>query len=436
MLERVFSTDLPNISEGIEVLLKGWIHQIRDLGKIRFWLLRDSEGLAQIVLVGPKKHPLWEIINEVKQEYVIQVVGILHHNEKAPDGVEVEFKSCEIIAKAESPLPFSVVEQKTKANFDTRLKYRYLDLRSPKSRAIFKIRAACVQGAREWFLKNNFIEIHSPKIISAGAEGGATLFPLYYFGKEAFLAQSPQFYKQVAIQAFERVFEIAPFFRAEKSRTRRHLSESWGIDVEVAFADSEDIMEIQEGLLISMYTYVKEHCKKELELHEITDLKIPKAPFPKITFEEAIDIAKNKGVEVSLEEDLSAEAERAVLENFDTHFFITEFPISAVTFYYGPLKTKPKFTHKLDLLAPGTNGLELTSGGKRITDPELLAERAKKTGIAPKSLGWYLEMFQVGRIPPHAGFGMGLDRVVMTILNLPTVQEAVMFPRTVDILTP
>ncbi|MFX1295415.1 MAG: aspartate--tRNA(Asn) ligase [Promethearchaeota archaeon] len=436
MSERVFSTELSNIADGTKVILKGWIHQIRDLGKIRFWLLRDREGLVQIVLVAPKKHPLWDVIDEIKQEYVIQVVGLVHHNEKAPDGVEVEFKSCEIIAKAITPLPFSVVEKKTKANFDTRLKYRYLDLRSPTIRAIFKVRAACVQGAREWFLKNNFTEIHSPKIISAGAEGGATLFPLYYFGKEAFLAQSPQFYKQVGIQAFERVFEIAPFFRAEKSRTRRHLSESWGIDVEVAFADDHNIMKIQEGIIISIYSYVKEHCQKELKLHDINDLRIPKTPFPKVTFEEAIKIAEKKGCEVNLEEDLSAEAERAVRENFDTHFFITEFPLTAVTFYYGPHKTKPKFTYKLDLLAPGTNGLELTSGGRRIIDPEALIKRAKETGVAPKSLGWYLEMFKVGGIPPHAGFGMGLDRVVMTILDLPTVQEAVMFPRTVDILTP
>ncbi len=436
MPDRIYTTDLPHKSEDTEVLLKGWIHQIRDLGKIRFWLLRDSEGLAQIVLVAPKKHPLWDIINKIKQEYVVEVIGLVRHNEKAPNGVEIEFKSCKIIAEAVSPLPFSVVEQKTKANFDTRLKYRYLDIRSPTTRAIFKVRAACVQGAREWFLKNGFVEIHTPKIISAGAEGGATLFPLYYFGKEAYLAQSPQFYKQVGIQAFEKVFEIAPFFRAEKSRTRRHLSESWGIDVEVAFADDKEIMRIQEELIISIYKYVKEHCQNELQLHNITDLKIPKAPFPKITFVEAMEIAQSKGCEVSLEEDLSAEAERAVRETFDTHFFITEFPLSCVTFYYGPHETKPKFTHKLDLLAPGPNGVELTSGGQRITDPEVLIRRAKETGIAPKSLGWYLEMFQVGGIPPHAGFGMGLDRVVMTILNLPTVQEAVMFPRTVDILTP
>jgi len=436
MSERVFTTELPEKAEGIEVLLKGWIHQIRDLGKIKFWLLRDREGLAQIVLSSPKQHPLWEIINEIKQEYVVQVVGLVRHNEKAPNGVEIEFESCELIAKASTPLPFSVVEEKTSANFDTRLKYRYLDLRAPSVRAIFKVRAACVQGAREWFLKNDFTEIHTPKIISAGAEGGATMFPLYYFGKEAFLAQSPQFYKQVGIQAFERVFEIAPFFRAEKSRTRRHLSESWGIDVEVAFADSEDIMKIEEGIIISIYEFVKAHCQRELLLHNITDLKIPQAPFPKITFEEAVEIAGSKGMEVSLDEDLSADAEKAVREEFDTHFFITEFPLSCVTFYYGPHESKPGKTHKLDLLAPGADGLELSSGGKRLTDPLMLIERAKEKGIAPKSLGWYLEMFKVGGIPPHAGFGMGLDRIVMTLLNLSIVQEAVMFPRTVDILEP
>ncbi|TFG05630.1 MAG: aspartate--tRNA(Asn) ligase [Promethearchaeota archaeon] len=436
MSNRVVSTDLPKIADGTEVIMKGWVHQIRDLGKIQFWILRDSRGLTQIVIVAPKKHKLKELIEEVKQEYIVRVKGIVRHNAKAPNGVEIEFMECEILSKAITPLPFSVVEQKTKANFDTRLKYRYLDLRSPSVRAIFKVRAMCVQGAREWLLKNDFTEIHSPKIISAGAEGGATLFPLYYFGKEAFLAQSPQFYKQVGIQAFERVFEIAPFFRAEKSRTRRHLSESWGIDVEVAFANSEDIMKIQEGLLISIYECVKANCREELVISGIPDLEIPKAPFPRITFEKAVEIAKKKGLEVSLEEDLSAEAERAVRENFDTHFFITEFPLSAVAFYYGPHADKPRFSYKLDLLAPGENGLELTSGGPRITDPELLIERAKDFGLAPKSLGWYLEMFEVGGIPPHAGFGMGLDRIVMTILNLPTIQEAVMFPRTVDILEP
>ncbi|MHA1129552.1 MAG: aspartate--tRNA(Asn) ligase [Candidatus Helarchaeota archaeon] len=436
MPTRIFTMDLSSLSDGEEVLLKGWIHQIRDLGKIRFWLLRDSEGLAQIVLFAPKKHPEWDIISQIRPEYIVEVLGIVKHNKKAPDGVEIDFQSCKIISEAVSPLPFSVVEQKTKANFDTRLKYRYLDLRVPSVRAIFKVRAACVEGAREWFLKNKFVEIHSPKIISAGAEGGTTLFPLYYFGKEAYLAQSPQFYKQVGIQAFERVFEIAPFFRAEKSRTRRHLSESWGIDVEVAFANDQDIMKIQEELLISIYEYVKKTCQKELELHKITNLQIPTAPFPKITFEEAIAIAKKKGCEVSLEEDLSAEAERAVREDFETHFFITEFPLSCVAFYYGPHEKKPQFTHKLDLLAPGIDGLELTSGGQRITDATLLRRRAKEKGIAPKSLGWYLEMFEVGGIPPHAGFGMGLDRVVMTLLKLPNVQEAVMFPRTVDILQP
>jgi nondiscriminating aspartyl-tRNA synthetase len=435
MLERTFTTELSKKPEGTEVLLKGWIHQIRDLGKIKFLVLRDREGLVQIVVVAPQKHPQWDIIKDLKQEYVIQVVGLVRHNEKAPDGIEVEFKSCEIISSAASPLPFSVVEEKTTANFDTRLKYRFLDLRAPSVRAIFKVRAAVVQGARDYFLKNHFTEIHSPKIISAGAEGGATLFPLYYFGKEAYLAQSPQFYKQVGIQVFERVFEIAPFFRAEKSRTRRHLSEAWGIDVEVAFADDEDLIKIEEELLISIYKNVKENCKKELQLHNISDLKIPKSPFPRITFDEAAELAKSKGVEVDPNEDLSADAEKVVREEYDAHFFITEFPISCVSFYYGPHESKPGKTHKLDLLAPGAEGLELSSGGKRITDPELLIQRAKEKGISPKSLGWYAEMFNYG-IPPHAGFGMGLDRIVMTLLHLSTVQEAVMFPRTVDILEP
>jgi aspartyl-tRNA synthetase len=365
---------------------------------------------------------------------VVEIIGEVSHNDKAPNGVELVLNKVSIIKPAASPLPFSV-EEKTQANFDTRLKYRYLDIRSPKTRAIFKVRAEIIKGARDYFNSNNFTEIHSPKIISVGAEGGTTLFPVYYFGKEVYLAQSPQFYKQMGILGFEKVFEIGPFFRAEKSRTRRHLAESWGIDVEVAFADEQDLMDIQEDLLISIYSHVKKNCKNELELYEI-DLKIPKKPFPRLTFKKAAEMAEKENIPVDLSEDLSAEAEQVVRCKFDSPFFITEFPLSCVAFYYGPHDHDPKLSYKLDLLAPGEEGLELTSGGPRCIDPEILKIRGQKMGIKPESLGWYLEMFQIGGIPPHAGFGMGVDRLVMTILKLPNVQEAVLCPRTVDILSP
>ncbi len=434
MKERIYTNEAINFKDGSTVKLLGWIHTIRELGKIIFWQLRDAKGIVQIVIINPKKRDDIELIKKIKNEFVVEIIGTISHNEKAPNGVEILLESVNIIAPAVSPLPFSV-DDKTPANFDTRLKYRYLDIRRLKVHAIFKVRGAVIEGAREYFKSNDFTEIHTPKIISVGAEGGTTLFPVYYFGKEVYLAQSPQFYKQLAILGFEKVFEIAPFFRAEKSRTRRHLAESWGIDVEVAFANEQDLMDIQEDLLISIFKYVKKSCPNELKLYNI-DLNIPKKPFPRITFHEAAKIALEHGIKVDLNSDLSAEAEAIVRSKFDSPFFITEFPLSCIAFYYGPHEKDPSLSYKLDLLFPGKNGLELSSGGRRCTDPNVLIERAKKAGINPDSLGWYLEMFKVGGIPPHSGFGMGIDRLVMMILRLPNVQEAVLCPRTIDILSP
>ncbi|MHA1269803.1 MAG: aspartate--tRNA(Asn) ligase [Candidatus Helarchaeota archaeon] len=434
MEKRIYSTKVIEFKDDTLVRLQGWIHSIRELGKISFWQLRDRKGTIQIVIINPKKRDDYDIIKKIKNEFVVEILGKVSHNDKAPGGVEILLETVSIISPAVSPLPFSV-EEKTQANFDTRLKYRFLDIRKLKTRSIFKVRAAIVEGAREYFKSHDFTEIHTPKIISIGAEGGTTLFPVFYFGKEVYLAQSPQFYKQLGILGFEKVYEIAPFFRAEKSRTRRHLAESWGIDVEVAFADEQDLMDIQEDLLITIFKFVKQTCKNELSIFNI-NLQIPSKPFPRITFKEAAEIAKSKNIKVDLNEDLSAEAEEVVRSKFDTPFFITEFPISCVAFYYEPHDKDPSLSYKLDLLFPGKKGLELTSGGRRCIDPDILIKRAKNAGINPESLGWYLDMFKIGGIPPHSGFGMGIDRLVMSILQLPNVQEAVLCPRTVDILHP
>jgi len=207
MKNRVYSNEVINFENDTTITLKGWIHSIRELGRIFFWVLRDCMGTVQIVIINPKKRDDYDLIKSIRNEYVVEIIGKVSHNEKAPNGVEVLLDKVSVIAPSISPLPLSV-EQKTHANFDTRLKYRYLDVRTFKTRAIFKVRAAVVEGARKYFKNNNFTEIHTPKIISVGAEGGTTLFPVYYFGKEVYLAQSPQFYKQMATLAFEKVFEI------------------------------------------------------------------------------------------------------------------------------------------------------------------------------------------------------------------------------------
>jgi len=408
------------------MILKGWIHEIRDLGGIKFLILRNREGLYQIVL--PKKKvpgEIFEKVSELNKEDVV-LIECEKKESKAKD-FEFEYLPSEItvLNRSDTPLPLDPAE-KVSAEMDTRLDNRFLDLRKRKIYSIFKIRSDLLRYAREFLLNNDFIEIHTPKIISTASEGGTELFPVQYFEKKAYLSQSPQLYKEMMMAAgFDRVFEIAWYFRAEEHNTRRHLNESTAIDLEMAFIkDEEDVMETLENLIHHIIKNISENCKKEL--NEIgVEMDIPETPFKRITYDKAIEILNDRGSTIEWGEDLGTEDERILgeymKENDIAYYFIKRFPAKKI-FYIMP---DGKYCRGFDL---DCNGVEITSGGQRIHDHDLLVNRIREFGLNPANFEDYLKVFRYG-MPPHGGFGMGIERLLMEILRLNNIRECILFPR-------
>ena len=411
----------------------GWVHEIRDLGGLSFFLIRDRTGIIQVTI--PKKKVTAEILEtarSVSRESVVRVRGRVKAIDKAPGGREIVPEELEIINLAESPLPLDVVE-KVPADLDTRLDSRFLDARKPRVRAIFFIRSAVICAATEFLSSRGCINITTPKIVAAATEGGTELFPIAYFEKEAFLNQSPQLYKQMMMAAgFEAVFEIGPIFRAEEHNTIRHLNEATSLDIEISFADHNDVMELLEELIVHIYGSVAKNCADDLA--EIgVDLAIPERPFPRIPYLEAIEIA-NQSIEekISFGDDLTPAAERAIGDTMGGHYFIVDWPTDIRPYYAMPYPDRPEFCKAFDLMHPR---MELASGAQRIHDHDLLVERIRAKGLSPESFEFYLKTFRYG-MPPHAGWGLGIERLVMTMLDLPNIREAVLFPRDRHRLTP
>ncbi len=423
------------VKPGEKALLAGWVHETRDLGKMVFIVLRDREGLLQITAKkGVVRDDILEQAKKLRKEAVISVEGSVVENPKAPGGVELIPERIVVYATPQKEVPIDVTG-KVKADIDTRLDYRYVDIKKPEVAAIFKIRSEVINAARDWFQSHGFYEVNCPRIIGTGSEGGAALFPLVYYGKEAFLIQSPQLHKQAATLSLERVYDIGPIWRAEKSHTTRHLAEFFGIDAEIAFIDKNELMDIQEALISYIYERVSEKCKRELEL---IDRKVepPKRPFHRLDYREAIERVQEMGHQVEYGEDLPTPAERDLCKSMDRPFFIIDFPWSAGTaFYYATHPEDPERSQKIDLLLPGECGVEISSGGQREHDVDKLKERIVKAGLDPQKLGWYLHMYELG-MPPHAGFGMGINRILRGMLQIERVQELVMFPRTPERLNP
>ena len=411
----------------------GWVHEIRDLGGLSFFLIRDRTGIIQVTI--PKKKVTAEILEtarSVSRESVVRVRGRVKAIDKAPGGREIVPEELEIINLAESPLPLDVVE-KVPADLDTRLDSRFLDARKPRVRAIFFIRSAVICAATEFLSSRGCINITTPKIVAAATEGGTELFPIAYFEKEAFLNQSPQLYKQMMMAAgFEAVFEIGPIFRAEEHNTIRHLNEATSLDIEISFADHNDVMELLEELIVHIYGSVAKNCADDLA--EIgVDLATPERPFPRIPYLEAIEIA-NQSIEekISFGDDLTPAAERAIGDTMGGHYFIVDWPTDIRPYYAMPYPDRPEFCKAFDLMHPR---MELASGAQRIHDHDLLVERIRAKGLSPESFEFYLKTFRYG-MPPHAGWGLGIERLVMTMLDLPNIREAVLFPRDRHRLTP
>ncbi len=422
---RRYTSDITPEQEGEKVELYGWVHEVRDLGGLVFVVLRDREGFAQITL--PRKFvdkSTFKLAKKLKRESVIRVVGTVKAEEKAPGGFEIIPDVIEVLNEASVPLPLEVTE-KVPAELDTRLDHRFMDLRRPRVQAIFRIRHQVMQSIRSYLSEEGFIEVHTPKIVSTATEGGTELFPLSYFEKEAFLNQSPQLYKQVLMAAgFEKVFEIGPIFRAEEHDTTRHLNEATSIDIEMSFTDHEGVMSVLENLIVRVYEDVSEHCEKYLNWLDVS-VEVPSKPFERISYDEALEIASRKGEDIPWGEDLTTAALKAVGNEIGGFYFIVDWPTDSKPFYAMPYEDNPEISKSFDLMH---GWLELASGAQRIHVYDMLVESIKARGMEPESFGFYLEAFRYG-MPPHAGWGLGAERLLMAMLGLKNIREATLFPR-------
>jgi nondiscriminating aspartyl-tRNA synthetase len=412
----------------------GWVHEVRDLGGLAFFLIRDRTGILQVTIV--KKSANTSVLaaaRAVSRESVVRVAGRVKAIDKAPGGRELIPDTFEILNTSESPLPLDVVE-KVPAELDTRLDARFLDARRPRVTAVFQIRSAVMQAIHSFLFEAGFIHITTPKIVATATEGGTELFPIAYFDKEAFLNQSPQLYKQMMMAAgFEKVFEVGPIFRAEEHNTTKHLNEATSIDIEVSFATHHDVMRILEDLIVHTYSHVKSHCQDQLANLECTGFEVPKAPFIRLPYAEAIAIAQKKTDEpVKYGDDISPAAERAIGAEMGGHYFIVDWPTEIRPYYAMPYEDNPSICKAFDLMH---QRMELASGAERVFRHDLLVQQIRKKGLNPESFEFYLKPFRYG-MPPHAGWGLGAERLVMTMLNLSNVREAVLFPRDMHRLVP
>lgn len=421
----------PELS-GEDIIIMGWIHEIRDLGGIIFLLLRDRDGFIQITAPSKKiSQELLEEIRSLRKESVIAVKGMVQESSKAPGGYEIIPGKIKLLNESKLPLPLDTTD-KVRAEIDTRLDSRYIDLRRPVKSAIFKIKSRMLHSVRNFLEQGEAIEINTPKLVASATEGGTELFPITYFEREAFLGQSPQLYKQMMMATgFDKVYEIAPIFRAEEHDTLRHLNEAISIDFEAAFCNQENVMNVLEALVHTALNDVNDHCSAELKTLEI-DLKVPETPFDRVDYDEVVDIVNSKEVNMNHGEDLSRAAEKAMGEVMDNYYFITGWPTDIKPFYVMPDENDPTKSCAFDLMY---KDLEISSGAQRVHQYDLLVERIKKQGLKPPSFERYLAAFEYG-MPPHAGWGLGAERFTMCITGVNNVRETVLFPRDRRRLTP
>ncbi|PWR71088.1 aspartate--tRNA(Asn) ligase [Methanospirillum stamsii] len=405
----------------------GWAHEIRDLGGLAFLLIRDRTGILQVTIPKKKVAPeIAETIRAISRESVVRVRGIIKPEGKAPGGRELIPDLIEIVSLSASPLPLDVAE-KVPAELDTRLDNRFLDARRPRVSAIFKIRNAVQHATRNFFFDNGFIEINTSKIVAAATEGGTELFPIAYFEKEAFLNQSPQLYKQMMMAAgFEKVYEIGPIFRAEEHNTTKHLNEATSIDIEVSFTDHIGVMQILEDLVRDIYQFVDKTCSDAIADMDLDTFAVPEKGFPRLPYAEAIEIAASKCEEdITYGDDIGTAAEKAIGEEMGRMYFIVDWPSSIRPYYAMPYENDPEICKAFDMMHPR---MELSSGAQRVHQYDLLVDQIAKKGLNPENFEFYLNPFRFG-MPPHAGWGLGAERMVTTMLGLPNVREAVLFPR-------
>ena len=409
-----------------DVILAGWVEDLRKMGKMTFLTLRDVTGITQIILTDE----LTKTVEGITRQSVVRVTGKVQDTRARDFEYEIKANEISILAKAVHPLPIDPIGR-LESHIDNRLNTRALDMRNQKTASIFKIRHHVLASLRKTLSEKKFIEITTPKIIGSASEGGANLFSLDYFGKQAYLAQSPQLYKEQMTIGLERVFEIASFYRAEKSHTGRHLSEFTSVDIEAAFMNYTDVMNILEDLVVDTFKYVSENCKKELEIIGNKTIT-PDHPFEKITYSQALDELKEKDVKLKFGDDLLDSHLRILGENHPSFYFLTDWPIKLKPFYITEKQDNAELSESFDLQY---GYLELSSGGSRLHNPEKIKSRLKEQNLDPSKFSEHLQAFDWG-MPPHAGWGLGLERLLTIILSIDNVREVILYPRDPERLKP
>jgi len=421
---------LQDRKDRIPTTILGWIQNKSFIGGMVFLTVRDGTGYIQTTI--KKENVPLEVFETVKnstKESAVKVVGETKLDKRAPYGLEIIAKNVEIIAKADVwPITRSAVKSPSFL-YDI----RHLSIRGKRASSVIKIRSKVVEAASEYFFKNGFYLISAPSIVQSACEGGATLFEVNYFGQKAYLTQSAQLYEEAAIFALERVWTIEPCFRAEKSKTAKHLTEFWMIESEVAFATHEDIMRLEEELVSAITHKVADECSEELRVLGRKFIP-PEPPFYKITYDEARDLLMKRGVTFEWGEDIPTEGEKIISNEFDKPVFIMEFPLSARSFYHMTKQDNDKVTMSSDLIAPEGYG-EITTGGQRLSDYKELEKRILQQDFPRESFQWYLDLRRYG-LPPHSGFGLGVERVTRWISGVKHIRATSLFPRTLTRLNP
>ena len=411
-----------------EVEISGWAQNIRIMSSVLFIELRDVSGTVQGVLLKKGNEELFNSLKNVPRESILSITGLAVRSQ-AKIGYEVQVKNLEVINKAEAPLPLGVTD-KIESDIETRLENRFLDLRRPEILSIFKVQSTISNAIRNYFVQHGFIEIHSPKIVAAATEGGTELFPVKYFERNAYLSQSPQLYKEIMMAAgFDKVFEVAPAFRAEEHNTPRHINEFTSIDMEMSFVSDEDVMNVLEDVIKAAGKSVAESNERELE---ILGVKKPSLDydFKRITYSDYVKMANERGFEIKDGEDLSTPILKSVGADIKEFYFITRWPRELKPFYVQPFDDK--YSRGFDLQF---GEMEITSGAQRVHLPDVLISNLKSKGLNPESFNFYVNAFRYG-MPPHAGWAIGLERLTMVMLDIANIRETTLFPRDRTRITP
>jgi asparaginyl-tRNA synthetase len=419
--------------DGSHVVIRGWLHHIRTGGGILFLQLRDGTGVIQCTLKKDQTDTKeFERLAAIPIESTIEVSGQVKKDPRAPRGYEITGEKITVLYPAEEDFPIA----KKYHGPDFLLDNRHLWLRSPKPQAIMRVRGRLIDEARRWLIDHGFLEVQVPILVTAAVEGGSTLFEVKYFDQKAYLTQSWQLYAEALISSVGKIFTLAPSFRAEKSRTRRHLTEYWHLEVEEPWLDLDGLMRLEEELVTHMAQRMRELMPEELGLlgRKPEDLTKVKPPFPRITYDEAVSLIQKSRPDFKWGTDMGWEEEKVLTENFDTPFFVNRYPKRVKAFYHMPDPQNPKVTLSADLLAPEGYG-EITGGGQRIHDLNQLLARIKEEGLKAEDYKWYVDLRRYGTVP-HSGFGMGVERTLTWICKLEHIRDSIAFPRLINRIYP